>query len=265
MKLQFIDKVFEKSTPIFLAGVLFLLLGAMGGVTIGKTSLQINENIWRIFLSVVGFILTFTGIYFQLIEGRKANPLNVGKSVSLVETDLWKIDNFKKKLENAKDIRMIATSNYNLLSNLFIEFKEFIKRDGTLRCIYVNPDSEALKKVALRNIDIESNIKHLKGQYEQTVDAVRDLAKHSRKNDTVQVKKTDYLHGTVITIIDANLPSAMAYVTINGFGHHYATRPCLILYNEKHPEWFKFMLETFDNLWESPDCETVTVKEDSET
>ncbi len=85
MKLQFIDKVFEKSTPIFLAGVLLLLLGAMGGVTIGKTSLQINENIWRIFLSAIGFILTFMGVYFQLLEGRKVNPLNVEKSINLVE------------------------------------------------------------------------------------------------------------------------------------------------------------------------------------
>lgn len=260
MKLQFIDKVFEKSTPIFLAGVLFLLLGAIGGVAIGKTSLQINENIWRIVISIVGIVLIFAGVYFQNLEHRKANPRNTINQINQVEIGLWQIDKLKKQLENAKDIRMIATSNYNLLSNLFIEFKKFIKRDGTLRCIYVNPESEALKKVALRNIDIESNIKHLKGQYEQTIDAIRDLTKHSKKSDAVQVKKTDYLHGTVITLIDANLPTAMAYVTLNGFGHHYVTRPCLILYNEKHSEWFKFMLETFDNLWESPDCEIVNIQ-----
>lgn len=258
MNLQFIEKAFEKTTPIFLAGVLLLLFAAMDGLTIGKNSFQINDNSWRIVIGLVGGILIIIAIYSQLKE---SPDVNTSKSETtqtydnLVEIEKWEIEKFKQRLEQATDVRMIATSNYNLLSHTFVEFTDFIKKGGKMKCIYVKPESETLKFVASRNVYIESNVNHLQNQYNMTIDAIRDLSKHSTKNDSIQIKKTDYLHGAVLTLVDYHLPNGIAYVTLNGFGHHYLARPSIRISNEKHAEWFKFFVDTFEHLWDSPNCE----------
>jgi hypothetical protein len=146
---------------------------------------------------------------------------------------------------------MVATANYNLLGEIYEDLEAFIKRGGIIRAIYTDPDSHALEFAVERNIGHEKDLEILKQQYSLSIQAMRDIFKIAPSKDNVQVKKIEYLHGTVITIVDRYLPSGTAYVTINGFEQYHTTRPCAIIQKEVSNQWFEFFTKNFENMWNS--------------
>lgn len=251
-----LEKLLERTALlIFLAGIILLVLGAAGGITIGSFSLNISEIIWRAVTSIVGVLLIGLGVVsFWKDTLKESNP-----SVSLASLRLskWDVNSFRERLSTATDICMISVSNYNLMSDLSKEWHEFLKRGGQLRCIYVKPQGVALEMAASRSTGVEKDIKHLKKQYSMTIEAARDIARSASQKNRVEVKAIDYLHGFVLTIVDPGLPNGVAYVTLQGYGHHYLARPSFILLKNQDEKWFSFLQEVFENMWFSEKCKLV--------
>ncbi|WPD22941.1 MAG: hypothetical protein SD837_22505 [Candidatus Electrothrix scaldis] len=252
-------KILERANVLILIlGIFLVIAGASKGLTFGKFSFLIAENSWRLFTSSLGvlflavfFILLFKGDTPERRKGRGGNRSFIGQ---------WDRQAFHDRFELAQEICMISVSNYGLLnSDLTGAFKKILQNGGKYRCIYLNPECDALSMVAFRSTDIEQDINHLKDQYRMTINTLRQFAKLRVHKENVQVRLTDYLNGYVLTILDSKLPNAVAYITVNGFGHHYSERPSLTIYKEHDPERFKFFEETFENLWDSSEKDEVEI------
>jgi hypothetical protein len=256
MTKEFFEKLLEGTIFIFLSGVVLLLLGATSGINIGTFQISITDTLGRAGISIVGIILIGVGMIFQVKEYSKAaKNAELSMSTSNVLT-AWNRDEFRKRLKTAIDVRMIGVSNYGLLSGSTKELQEFFGKGGSLKCVYVAPDGEALEMVAMRSVGVESEIDHLKTQRLLTIDFLKNMAKNSSKG-SIQVKEIDYLNSGVLTLIDPLLPSGIAYIAINGFGQIYTERPCLVVTKAKDQIWFNFFLETFENTWNSSSSSSV--------
>lgn len=246
---------------VLLLGIILLLLGATGGFNIRGFSLVLSGQLWQWIVSLVGIVLIILGAIFAWkdVYGN-SSPLISSKKSDINILDKWDVKKFQDRLSEAQELCMISVSNYHLLSELFDDLEKFIDKGGRIRCIYVkdsNDKSSALQMVAMRSVGVENDVNHLRSQYSQTIEAINKLADGAPSKENVTVKVVDYLHGTVITLVDRNLPTAVAYVTLNGFGHHFMARPSFIIEKEKSPELFKFHQEIFENMWNSPACEIV--------
>ena len=271
MSKEIFEKLLERSILFFLSGIILLLLGATGGITIGGVALQLSEIIWRIIISAVGSLFITLGIILILREERKntsnesktnnfkgmSNKHNKEDSSTINILNKWDVESFLARLATAKKICMLSVSNYSLIHTHFQEFESFMQKGGELQCIYMKPQEELLKLVALRSVGIESDPNHLLSQYSQTIAALQDFAQAAPKRRQVQAKEIGYMHGIVLTLIDDHLPTGVAYVTLNGFGHHYTSRPCLIIQQEKAGELFTFCKEIFENTWSSPESKVI--------
>jgi len=150
-----------------------------------------------------------------------------------------------------------------LMTNLTKEIEDFLHRGGQLRCILIKPGGKAMKMVAIRSIgtDVESDPNHIQKQIRMSLEKMQAFAKSTAKSESVKIKTIDYLHSTVITMVDHHSPTGTMYVTLNGFGHHFTSRPSFILSKNKEVKWFKFFQETFENMWRSHTCESVKLVE----
>jgi hypothetical protein len=256
MTKDILEKLLERTALVILfAGVILLVLGAAGGITVGAFSLKITEIIWRVSISVIGVSLVGLGsvsFWKDTLEG--SDPITSKQTLHLSE---WDADSFRKRLAIAKNICMISVSNYNLISDLSEEWRNFLKRGGQLRCIYVKPQGGALELAASRSTGVERDIEHLRKQYNMTIEAISDIAQSASQKNRVEVKAIDYLHGSVLTILDPGLSNGVAYVTLQGYGHHYTVRPSFILLKKEDEKWFNFFQEVFENMWFSEECELV--------
>jgi len=256
--IDLIETIFEKTDfVIMILGIILVILGATGGITAGTFSLIINELVWRILICIVGVLLLGLSLFLvwkETFGERSVHPKKIQMST-------WDIDEFEKTLSRATELCMITVSNEDLLMPLLENFKSFVKRGGKIRFLYLKPETNLLEMVAARSTDIDQDISSLKTHYTESLNVMYYIAKSALVKDNVRVRSTKYLHGMVLTLVDPNTPEGVAYVTLNGFGHHYASRPCITLSKKHFPEWFVFLQETFDNMWESPLSEDVNVLE----
>ena len=250
---NFWDKILESPLLLILVGALFLLFGAVSEFSLSSFRVAISETGWRIALAITGAVLLGIGVWIQ-----KDNWIGMEERSSGVTSLVrWRNELLTRRMATASDVRMLSTSNYALLSESFEEFKAFLRRGGQLKCIYTPPDGQAIQMVAMRSVGVESEIAHLQKQYELTMEALQELARHA--SEGIQVKTIDYPQGFVLTLIDPLLPTGVALVTINGFGKYYTERPCWILPKRENEEWFQFFFETFENMWHSPHAQLVRI------
>jgi len=249
---KIVERVFERTVLIFLAGFVLLLLGITGGISIGgvQTSI-INDNVWRVIISLLGFGMMILGVFIMLRENKQPKlSVNASVDTNTIFSE-WDVKAFKKRLSSAKEIYMVSTANYNLLGEILEDLQDFVRKGGKIRAIYTDPDSQALEFAAERNTGHEKDIEILKQQYSLSIQVMREISKITPVKDNVQVKKIEYLHSTVITIVDRYLPTGTAYVTINGFEQYHTTRPCAVIQKEKSTQWFEFFDKNFENMWNS--------------
>jgi|GEM_PF-4219019 len=252
------DKLIDSKTYIFFVGVLLLVLGSFGGVSIGSVNLPITDLTGRIGLSIIGIILILVGLYFLIFKGN--DPVK-NKTTSNASSDIffkWTSEEFGKMLETAHDIRMISVSNSPLLHENDLKLQQFLSKGGQLRFIYTTPDGHAKKMVAMRAVSPENDEDYLRTQYKMAMMDLKHLTEHAGKG-TIQAKQVDYLNAFVLTLVDPQLQQGKAYITINGFGQKYTERPCMVL--QKGHVHFDFFVETFDNLWNSEYCTDIEMSE----
>jgi len=234
---------------ILLLGTFFLMVGATKGVKLGNFSFLVEETIWRIVISLAGVTFISFAFIFQFKSNSSVAKKEVKHSKSFLHE--WNTQAFRDRLVTAKEICMISVSNYSLLhSDLSELFVNMFEKGGKYRCIYLDPDSDALSMVASRCTGVEKDINHLKNQYKMSIDSLKSFSKKLIRKNNIQVRLTTYMNGYVLTILDSKLPNAVAYVTINGYGQHYTERPSLTIYKEHDPQRYKFFEDTFENLWE---------------
>jgi hypothetical protein len=175
----------------------------------------------------------------------------------------WDASHLRQRLASASEVSMMVIANYDLMTNLAEEIEDFLRRGGQLRCILIKPGGKAVKMVAIRSIDtdVESDPDHIRKQIRMSLDKMQAFAKSAPGSESVEVKTIDYLHSAVITMIDHHSPAGTMYVTLNGFGQYFTSRPSFILSKDKEAKWFKFFQEAFENMWRSPACESVKLVE----
>lgn len=255
---EVVEAIFEKTNFLILVlGILLVVLGASGGITLSSFSLVINELAWRVLICLVGLLLFGLSLILIWKETFKGITISSKKT----EVKVWNVEEFKKRLIDATELCMVTVSNQDLLFLLLEDLKSFVKRGGKIRCLYMKPEGHLLEMVAARSIDVDQDINALQMQYDMSLKAMHYIAESALIKDSVQVKNIGYFQGVVLTLVNPTSQESVAYVTLNGFGHHYASRPCITLSKKHASEWFTFFQETFNNMWSSPLCEDVNLFE----
>jgi len=198
---------------------------------------------------------------------KNSNEVNVHKFQYLDCFFKWNDDNFNEKLDNSSEIKMISIANLPLLISNEDNYKKFISRGGKIKCICLKPNGNAIKMAAMQSFSYEKLVNEnvIKEQISYNLNLLKNLSENTTHKDQIQVKLIDYLPPYILTILDQEYSHGTIIVTMNGFGHHYLSRPCFALYrndfsfnkekSDSENNWYKFFVDTFENIWNSPECD----------
>jgi hypothetical protein len=199
----------------------------------------------------------------QRVEATLANiEKSADKRSALEFFSEWDGRLFKQKLATAREISLFAIANYDFITSNSEELKQFLQRGGQLRYIYVEPDGEAIKMAADRGFGVEREPQHLPMLSAMSLRRLKEVAQEAPSQDSVKIKTIDYLPSSVITMVDHQEPSGVIFVTLNGFGQPFISRPSLTLNKQKDGKWFTFYQECFENIWQWTGCKDLDLVHD---
>jgi len=163
---------------------------------------------------------------------------------------VWDVNFLKQELASATEVDMLALGNYNLISQHSEEIHNVLLKGGRLRFIYIKPVGDALRMRAEGEIGIAHDPKHLFMQAVMSLQKAQEFAQSSHTIDSVQVRVIDNALPAVMTMINPQDRDGRIYVTLNGFGVHYTSRPSFVLHKERDAQWYAFYQNTFENMWQ---------------
>jgi len=169
----------------------------------------------------------------------------------------WDDAPFRKRIIGAKEVSLIAIANHVFISRNSEPLKKFIIRGGKLRCILVDPSSNAMKMACDLGTGYEKQIDHLAMQVDLSVQQFKDFIGLSTDPSKVQIKLIDHLPFAILTMIDHQTDNGIMYITLNGFEEPPSIRPSFILNKIENEKWFQFYQKSYENIWESYKCNPV--------
>jgi hypothetical protein len=188
------------------------------------------------------------------VSSSQASP-----SVSAVFRE-WNDNLFKERITTARHLKLLSIANIDfLLSNTEV-LKDFLRRDGTIRSIYVKPDGEAIKVVAAGGAGVDKHPKYIAERIWQSFLKLQEFAEVSKNPDSIQVKIVDQYPNAILTMIDYQDVNKIMFVTLNAFREPYANRPSFVLKNQDQ-KWFTFYENCFEHLWSCEDAQEVNLAE----
>ena len=101
--------------------------------------------------------------------------------------------------------------------------------------------------------------KNLAAQVMLSVEELRELEQQFGQ-ESVQLKFANFLPQAVITILEHRDGDATMYVTLNGVNQPSSARPSFRLRKSVDPKWYSFYQESFENLWQWDQAETIDLE-----
>lgn len=193
------------------------------------------------------------------VEG-KLDEVSQGQSSASHFFRTWNNNYLKETIANANEICTIAVANYNFFNLNTEEIRSFLSRGGKLRCIFVKPDGEAVRMAETSGFGAEKSPNHLNTQILLAFESMMPLIQNAIKPENVEVKTIDHFPIAVISIVNPYDADARMFVTLYGFGQPYTSRPSFTLTRTKDHRWFTFYLESFENMWSSPACQSLEIE-----
>lgn len=172
----------------------------------------------------------------------------------------WNNSYLKETIHSANEIYTIAVANYNFFNLNSEEIRSFLSRGGKLRCIFVKPDGNAVRMAETSGFGAEKSPNHLNTQILLAFESMLPLIQAAPTPTNVEVKTIDHFPIAVISIVNPYSADGKMFVTLYGFGQPYTSRPSFTLTRAKDHQWFAFYLESFENMWNSNDCEPIATE-----
>jgi hypothetical protein len=169
----------------------------------------------------------------------------------------WSGDRFNERLKMAESLSLLAVANQVFLSLHIEHIKQFLRKGGTLRCILVKPQREAMKMAADRSTAYEKEPANLVAQTNLALEMFREIAQETASEDRVEVRFIDHLPSEIVTIIDGQDEDGTMFVSLYGFEQPPPTRPSFVLHKQTERKWFEFFRSSFENLWNWQESEPV--------
>ena len=221
------------SEPIVLSGILaILILIAMGTLA----NRQVNDKIR------------------DALDNLKDSPAKKFFSE-------WDETYFKQRLPTARDVSLLSVSISTFINSNVNGFSDFLARDGKLRCIMVEPHSDAMRMVMQREVGAGKQLSFLSTQVEQALQVFHELAENAPNLDQVQVKLINHVPAVVLTIVDGEADDGIMFVTLTGFGIPWTSRPYFTLHKQHDEKWFMFYYNSFNNMWNWEGGRTIDLRE----
>jgi 8-oxo-dGTP pyrophosphatase MutT (NUDIX family) len=253
-----VEKLFDRSSAmVFLVGVILLIIGASGGVTVGTSALKIGNPTWQIVIGVIGFIMIVVGIIWIARDGlsRTSKPEKVspkGNAVSK-QTPSFFISNrelniqqsFLDFIEQSDKEMFVAGVALGFVTRHRATFEKILEKGATLRFLLLDPESPDVDIVAqMFDVDALKIRNDIEG-------ALKDLeVLRNKSHDTdgkVDIRLMSREPAFSFAISDPKTTHGCLSASLRIYGQSAITRPYFVL--RVSDEWFEVFVQSCENLW----------------
>lgn len=194
----------------------------------------------------------------ELIESKLDN-LTSETAVSDIFQE-WNNELFKTKVKTAREVNLLAVTNFSFIDQNIGELEEFVKRGGKLKCVLVKTKSNAMEMIVRQNVGADKNLDYMQIASKLSFERLAKLLAIATDPQNVQAKEIDHIPFAVITMIDPNEESGIMLVTLMGFHQPFRSRPSFVLYRRQDNHWFNFYKTSYENLWGAAVCQEVALE-----
>jgi hypothetical protein len=158
-------------------------------------------------------------------------------------------EDYDKQIRTASRITLVTLLNFRWLAANSGTISDYLKRGGLLRELVMDVQSdEALYVATVRAFGASRKTQHTMGQYQLTVDKLREFAALAPKG-TLQVKQIPFATAHVITWFEFDYGPNIMYVTPSGFMQKTDTRPTFVIEQDTDPDLYSYFEMYTENLW----------------
>jgi len=173
----------------------------------------------------------------------------------------WNSNLAQERIKTARaEVCLQAANSYTFLSESQSLLTDLVQRGGTLRCILVDPQGDAVQMATKRSVGADRYLKNVIIDLDNARKILSAISQQSTNPNAVQLKVVDYLAEPVMTIVDPNSLEGTMFVTLNGFEKRLVSRPSFVLHRERDNKWFEFYQESFENLWAHELCRSIDLQ-----
>lgn len=237
-----------------LAAAIVVLIADVVGV-------DASNVIFKVILTVLAVLLYINLEHRKNIEDLD-NSIKKFQATSLNFLNTWNETDFKKRIETAKSLSLLAIANHVFLSRNAEAITAFVSKGGKLRSILIDPSGNVIKMVS----NLASGYEKETQTWEQLIEfckkQMKEFNQFSKDNNKVELKQIDHLPFAIMTMIDHESDEGVMYVTLNGFDQPSNTRPSFTLLKKEDRKWFSFYEESYENIWEWKEAKQVQLDND---
>lgn len=198
------------------------------------TSAKIVQNALLLVLSLIVLGRIADRWYFEDISKKLLGP----------EFTTW--DDFREEvklsLQDSKAIWVLGVAPLGFVREYRDDLQKICRRRGTVRILFVKPDSVAMKLISAKYPEQP-------GDAQALLDEVRKLKIILGGNaDQLQVRYFDYIPHCIATKVYRDRQE-VAFITMNGIGKHGNQRKTFLI-PESHPQSLAYFTKEIETLWE---------------
>lgn len=243
-----IKSLLENTYTLFIVvGIFLIVLGATGGWVSPTLSVNINENSWRIVLTIVGITILGIGL-FGISKGR-VNLQYLQSDQNILRAFENPGEDIKPKIQKSKLICLAGINLNRFIRNYHVAIDESLSRGGILRVVLVNPKSSAVSMAGFRSTSDTPAEKQL----ERINDSIDYLTKRFGKYGNFELRLIDYMlpYSVILLQPDKDQQDAYCYIRILPFRESTTTAPTIYPDSKKDVFWFAYFKNQFEKIWEA--------------
>ncbi|HUN24215.1 MAG TPA: hypothetical protein PK299_13880 [Anaerolineales bacterium] len=197
-------------------------------------------------------------LVYGLIESRHSSEEIISELHSLKQSmnpsaslKRWQPAEITSAFTKAKKISFLNVANYSWVGHNHAVLRTFLKSGGTIRCILVEPDSEAFHMILDRDPKGTADADGLRMDIQLSEKLLYQIGREADNESGVEVRFVKSLPPMVMTMVNENLENGEIFVSFNGYKQEYDERPSVTLKKIQDGEWFTYYQNTFNNYWEN--------------
>lgn len=207
--------------------------------------------------AIQGILLaTLAMLVYGLIDSRHTdekitNALDILRNSANPSAALkrWDPSEISASFQNARMISLLNVANFSWIGQNHSTLRALLQVGGKIRCILVEPDSDAFRMVLERDPKSSADADALRMNIILSEKLLYQIAKEADNKSGVEVRFIRSLPPLVMTMVDENLDLGVIFASFNGYKVEYNERPSVTLHRIKDSEWFVFYQSTFENYW----------------
>jgi len=165
----------------------------------------------------------------------------------------------EERLKHTKEIRITGGSLFRLSSEYIGFFEDKAKEGCHLKFLLLNPNCTAAKLIAKNIVYEVENYEVYKNNINNALGNLKTLK--NKFPEMVQIRISDFIPSYSLFICDPVKQEGNIMVELYTYGVPTRERPHLILLKSREPDWFKFFLKQFDNIWNNQSSKEINAEQ----